>query len=638
MNKKIIGNTVGTTLNPNKVKPTADEIKQAVDIYLAENPIEGMTEEQKVQLEKNTSDIDDLKDSKADKTDIPTAVNEALTQAKKSGEFNGKDGSDAELTGSPIYGVRSAGDVLELAAKSYARELRDVIIYNLGDMFTLRDTDGFIKTINTYGLYIVTFTDSDTIFTVTSFETDNRVGTALSYYDTLIDELVTTVLLNGKDGIDKSELTDHTENDDIHVTANDKAKWDRKSDFSGKYADLVGQPTIPTVPTEIGAFNNDVGYLTEEVDPTVPLWAKQKEKPTYDADEVGARPKDWMPTAEDVGADPSGTATNKISEHNTKADAHNDIRLLITELTNRLNTVSNSEDVNLDQLSEIVDYIKNNKSLIDGITTSKVNVTDIIDNLSSNVSNKPLSAAQGAVLDEKKLDASKLPEAVNSALAQAKASGEFDGKDGDNGYTPEIGTNGNWYINGVDTGETARGTVIANTSINGAGHLIVAFSDGSTLDAGEAKGRDGKDATSPIISVSAITGGNRVSITDVNGTKTVDVMNGGKGDTGKGISNIARTSGSGAAGTTDTYTITYTDNTTNTFTVYNGKNGSNGVSVTHSWSGTTLTVTSASGTSTVNLKGEKGDKGDAYTLNDTDKTTIVNAVITALPKYTGGVS
>lgn len=42
---------------------------------------------------------------------------------------------------------------------------------------------------------------------------------------------------------------------------------------------------------------------------------------------------------------------------------------------------------------------------------------------------------------------------------------------------------------------------------------------------------------------------------------------------GRGIVSIARTSGNGAAGTTDTYTITFSDNTTTTFTVYNGADG-----------------------------------------------------------------
>lgn len=45
----------------------------------------------------------------------------------------------------------------------------------------------------------------------------------------------------------------------------------------------------------------------EEIDPTVPLWAKQPEKPEYTAEEVGARPNTWTPSAEEVGALPVGT-------------------------------------------------------------------------------------------------------------------------------------------------------------------------------------------------------------------------------------------------------------------------------------------------------------------------------------------
>lgn len=94
----------------------------------------------------------------------------------------------------------------------------------------------------------------------------------------------------------------------------------------------------------------------------------------------------------------STTVDNKISTHNTSTSAHSDIRDLITGLTTRLNTLANSDDTTLDQMSEVVAYIKNNKSLIDGITTSKVNVADIVNDLTTNVSNKPLSAAQGVAL------------------------------------------------------------------------------------------------------------------------------------------------------------------------------------------------------------------------------------------------
>ncbi|MPM70771.1 hypothetical protein SDC9_117731 [bioreactor metagenome] len=48
---------------------------------------------------------------------------------------------------------------------------------------------------------------------------------------------------------------------------------------------------------------------------------------------------------------------------------------------------------------------------------------------------------------------------------------------------------------------------------------------------------------------------------------------GNTGATGNGISSVILTSGNHAAGTTDTYTITFTDSTATTFTVYNGADG-----------------------------------------------------------------
>lgn len=89
---------------------------------------------------------------------------------------------------------------------------------------------------------------------------------------------------------------------------------------------------------------------------------------------------------------------NKVSAHNVATDSHSDIRLLITNLTTKLNTLANSTDEDLDQMAEIVAYIKSNKALIDSITTNKVNVSDIVNNLTTNVSNKPLSAAQGVAI------------------------------------------------------------------------------------------------------------------------------------------------------------------------------------------------------------------------------------------------
>ena len=98
-------------------------------------------------------------------------------------------------------------------------------------------------------------------------------------------------------------------------------------------------------------------------------------------------------------AEAKGTASSLVSTHNSATNAHADIRTLITNLTTKLNNLANSDDTTLDQMKEVVAYIKNNKALIDSITTSKVNVSDIVNNLTTNTSNKPLSAAQGYALN-----------------------------------------------------------------------------------------------------------------------------------------------------------------------------------------------------------------------------------------------
>lgn len=87
-----------------------------------------------------------------------------------------------------------------------------------------------------------------------------------------------------------------------------------------------------------------------------------------------------------------------VDTHNESDTAHSDIRDLVSDLTTRLNALADSDDTTLDQLSEIVAYIKDNRDLIDSITTSKVSVSDIVDNLTSSYIDKPLSANQGNIL------------------------------------------------------------------------------------------------------------------------------------------------------------------------------------------------------------------------------------------------
>ena len=89
------------------------------------------------------------------------------------------------------------------------------------------------------------------------------------------------------DGDGKVEAADHADS----AAALDEDAAVSMDQVSGLESALAGkQPTG--------------NYLTAETDPTVPSWAKADTKPTYTADEVGARPDTWTPTAQDVGARP----------------------------------------------------------------------------------------------------------------------------------------------------------------------------------------------------------------------------------------------------------------------------------------------------------------------------------------------
>ena len=152
-----------------------------------------------------------------------------------------------------------------------------------------------------------------------------------------------------------------------------------------------------------------------------------------------------------------------------------------------------------------------------------------------------------------------------------------DGKDGNDGSNGTDGVSPVLNVAAISGGHRI-------TITDAAGTKSIDLMNGSDGKDGSA-GADGKNGVSPVLSVSAIDGGHRISITDAEGTKTVDVMDGqdgspgaaGKdgsdGSDGRGIQKVERTAGTGAAGSSDTYTITYTDNTTSKFTVYNGADG-----------------------------------------------------------------
>ena len=262
---------------------------------------------------------------------------------------------------------------------------------------------------------------------------------------------------------------------------------------------------------------------------------------TLTPEQIGALPSTYTPptqTAEQVGADPKGTAAQAITDHNTNVQSHNDLRIELEKIKARLTAFFDTDDSTLDDLSEIIAYIDENKDLFDEIASKKVSVTDIADNLTTNIVNRPLSASQGVVLKglidgievptnvsafnndagyltehqdiSGKLDANKLSEAVDNALAQAKASGEFDGPQGDDG-------------NGI-----------TSALLNADYTLTISFDDGTEYTTPSIRGQVGAKGVGieSVIQTATSTengGENTITVTLTDGTKSSFVVRNGQG-------------------------------------------------------------------------------------------------------------
>lgn len=205
-------------------------------------------------------------------------------------------------------------------------------------------------------------------------------------------------------------LNSHTGNADIHVTTANKTNWNSAYTHSTstharvdatKVEDSTTNGNIKINGTETNVYSHPNSGVSAGTYKSVTVNAQ--------GHVTGGSNPTTLAGYGITDGEAKGTASSTVSTHNTSTSAHADIRDLITGLATRLNTLANSDDTTLDQLSEIVAYIKNNKSLIDGVTANKVNVSDIINNLTTNVSNKPLSAAQG-------VEIKRLIDALDSAV------------------------------------------------------------------------------------------------------------------------------------------------------------------------------------------------------------------------------
>lgn len=192
----------------------------------------------------------------------------------------------------------------------------------------------------------------------------------------------------------------------------------------------------------------------------------------------------------------------------------------------------------------------------------------------------------GEAVDKNAEDAIKAAaeSAASAMLSKSYAvggTGTRDGEDTDNAkyYSERVAEA---LKNFEGTGADGVSPIITVTEITGGHRLTITDVNGTkTVDIMD--GEAGTDGVSPTINVAEITGGHRLTITDANGTQTVDVMDGKDGADGTGTGG---TGADGADGVSPTITVeeitgghrvTITDvNGTQSFDVMDGEDGADG--------------------------------------------------------------
>ena len=219
---------------------------------------------------------------------------------------------------------------------------------------------------------------------------------------------------------------------------------------------------------------------------------------------------------------------------------------------------------------------------------------------------------------------------TTSSFVVTNGENGIQGIPGEDGHTPiiTIGSNGNWFVDGVDSGFFAQGqkgdkgdkgengrgiqSIVLSSHTNGVNTYAILYTDGTTSSFTVKDGEMGEIGPQGIQGIPGEDGHTPVITIGSNGNWFVDGVDSGvkaqgdkgdkgdKGDRGVSIIKIEKTSSNGNV---DTYTITYSDNTTSTFTVTNGKNAV----VTIGENGNFYINGVDSG---VKAQGDKGDKGD----------------------------
>ena len=351
------------------------------------------------------------------------------------------------------------------------------------------------------------------------------------------------------------------------------------------------------------------GGIANETDPTVPAWAKEPHPPTYTREDIGLGNVEnvLQYSAKNPPPYPVSKVNGKTGEVTLSAadvgalPASTTVPTSTSQLTNNsgfiTNTVSDltkyylkSETYTQQEINQRISAIpKFSIAVVDSLPTSNISETTIYltgGGISGNLYTEYIRV-NGAweILGSQRVDmdgyatqewvsqqlgtylkASELTAAINTALEQAAASGEFDGV-------------------GVDSVSVTR-----SPDENGFYYIVLTLTDGQQEVIPYKNGADGNGIASAVLNADYT-----LTLNFTDGTSyTTPSIRGDKGADGVSIASVQQTTTSAADGGTNVVTVTLSNGQKATFEVKNGKQGSKG----------------DKGDPGDSVKGDKGDTGD----------------------------
>ena len=227
----------------------------------------------------------------------------------------------------------------------------------------------------------------DTQIDLSNYVTTTALNQALANYTTTAN---LTTLLNAKQNVitNTSKLNASFVDDSLStnkfVTTSEKTTWNNKSDFSGNYNDLENKPTlfsgdyndlsnkpsIPTIPTNVSAFVNDAGYLTNYIENDPVFSASASAGITSQDITNWNRKSDFSGSYNDLSDKPNlfsgnyNDLSNKPSIPSTTSDLTNDSGFIDNSTDNLTNYYKKSETYNKTEIDNKVSSVYKYKGTV----------------------------------------------------------------------------------------------------------------------------------------------------------------------------------------------------------------------------------------------------------------------------------